>query len=117
VAGFRGLPGSGAYCGSKAAAIAYLESLRIELRDTGVAVVTVCPGFISTPLTARNPYRMPFLMTPEKAARLTAQAIAGRRAFAVVPWQMALLGKVLRCAPRALFDPAVAGRKRKPREA
>lgn len=115
VAGFRGLPGSGAYCGSKAAAITYLESLRVELRDTGVSVVTVCPGFIATPLTARNPYRMPFLLTPEKAAELTARAIARRRAFHVLPWQMALLGKVLRCAPRALYDRAVAGRARKPR--
>lgn len=116
VAGFRGLPGSGAYCGSKAAAITYLESLRVELQDTGVAVVTVCPGFISTPLTARNPYRMPFLMTPDDAARRTANAIGQRRAFAVVPWQMAVLGRILRCAPRALFDRAVAGRARKPRD-
>ena len=57
VAGFRGLPGSGAYSASKAAAITYLESLRVELRGTGVAVVTICPGFIATPMTARNPYR------------------------------------------------------------
>ncbi len=116
VAGFRGLPGSGAYCGSKSAAITYLESLRVELRGTGVAVVTVCPGFIATPLTAKNPYRMPFLLTPAKAAMLTERAIARRRAFYVLPWQMALVGKLLRCAPRALFDRAVAGRARKPRQ-
>lgn len=115
VAGFRGLPGSGAYCGSKSAAITYLESLRIELRNTGVAVVTVCPGFIATPLTARNPYRMPFLLTPEEAAVLTARAIARRRRFHVLPWQMALLGRILRCVPRPIFDRAVAGRARKPR--
>lgn len=115
VAGFRGLPGSGAYCGSKAAAITYLESLRIELRGTGVAVVTVCPGFIATPLTQRNPYRMPFLLSPEKAAALTASAIARRRRFYVLPWQMALFGRLLRCVPRPIFDRAVAGRARKPR--
>ena len=62
VAGFRGLPGSGAYSASKAAAIIYLESLRVELADSGVAVVTICPGFIATPMTARNPYWMPFLI-------------------------------------------------------
>ncbi len=116
VAGFRGLPGSGAYCGSKSAAITYLESLRIELSDSGVAVVTVCPGFIATPLTARNPYRMPFLLTPEKAATLTAGAIARRKRFYVLPWQMAWLGRVLRCLPRPIFDRAVAGRARKPRQ-
>jgi NAD(P)-dependent dehydrogenase (short-subunit alcohol dehydrogenase family) len=60
VAGFRGLPGSGAYSASKAAAITYLESLRLELADSGVAVITICPGFIATPMTERNPYRMPF---------------------------------------------------------
>lgn len=115
VAGFRGLPGSGAYCGSKSAAITYLESLRIELRGSGVAVVTVCPGFIATPLTARNPYRMPFLLTPDAAAAQTARAIARRSRFHVLPWQMALFGRVLRCLPRPLFDRAVAGRARKPR--
>ena len=64
VAGFRGLPGSGAYSASKAAAITYLESLRVELAGSGVAVVTICPGFIATPMTARNPYWMPFLLAP-----------------------------------------------------
>jgi short-subunit dehydrogenase len=116
VGGFRGLPGSGAYCGSKAAVITYLESLRVELRGSGVAVVTLCPGFVATPLTERNPYRMPFLITADKAAALMAGAIARRKAFYVFPWQMAVLGRILRCAPRALYDAAVAGRKRKPRD-
>ena len=116
VGGFRGMPGSGAYCGSKAAVIIYLESLRVELVGSGVSVVTLCPGFISTPLTARNPYPMPFLLTPERAARLIERAIAARRRFYVLPWQMALLGKVLRCAPTALHDRVFAGRARKPRQ-
>jgi len=116
VAGFRGLPGSGAYCGSKAAAIAYLESLRVELRGTGVDVLTLCPGFVATPLTARNPYRMPFLIEADEAARLMAEAIARRRAFYVFPWQMAVLARLLRCLPRPLFDAATARRKRKPRD-
>ena len=55
VAGFRGLPGAGAYSASKAAAIAYLESLRVELRGSGVSVVTICPGYIATPMTAAQP--------------------------------------------------------------
>src|SRR5205823_1616688 len=101
---------------SKAAVIAYLESLRVELVGSGVAVVTVCPGFIATPMTRRNPYPMPFLLAPDKAARLIARAIARRRRFYVLPWQMAVLGKILRYAPRALYDRALAGRERKPRE-
>jgi short-subunit dehydrogenase len=115
VAGFRGLPGAGAYCASKAAAISYLESLRIELRGSGVAVVTICPGFIATPLTADNPYRMPFLMAPGPAAHAMARAIARRSAFSVVPWQMGVVGRLLWIAPRFLLDPILAGRKRKPR--
>jgi NAD(P)-dependent dehydrogenase (short-subunit alcohol dehydrogenase family) len=116
IAGFRGLPGAGAYSASKAAAIAYLESLRVELFGSGVAVVTICPGFIATPMTADNPYKMPFLLAPDRAARLMARAIARRRRFYVLPWQMALVGGLLRCVPRVLYDPVMARRKRKPRQ-
>ena len=117
VAGFRGLPGSGAYSASKAAAIAYLESLRVELVGSGVAVVTVCPGFVATPMTARNPYPMPFLLPPDRAAALIARAVARRRRFYVLPWPMAWIGRLLRVAPRSLYDRVLAGRKRKPRDA
>ena len=115
IAGFRGLPGAGAYSASKAAAIAYLESLRLELRDSGVAVVTVCPGYIATPMTARNPYRMPFLLDADKAARLIGRAVERRRRFYVLPWPMAIVGRVLRLLPRPLFDGAFARAPRKPR--
>ena len=69
VAGFRGLPGASAYSASKAAAISCLESLRVELRDSGVKVVTICPGYIKTPMTANNPYAMPFILDAGEAAR------------------------------------------------
>ncbi len=115
VAGYRGLPGSGAYSASKAAAISYLESLRVELRGSGVAVVTICPGFISTPMTARNPYRMPFLLAPDKAARLIARAVARRRRYYVLPWQMAWTGRALKLLPRPLYEFAFARARRKPR--
>ncbi len=115
IAGFRGLPGAAAYSASKAAAISCLESLRVELRGSGVAVVTLCPGFVATPMTARNPYRMPFIMQPERAAQLMARAIARRRRFYTLPWQVAWLGRLLRVLPRPLYDRVLAGRKRKPR--
>ena len=115
IAGFRGLPGSGAYSASKAAAIGYLESLRVELRASGIAVVTICPGYIATPMTASNPYRMPFLMQPEVAARKIARAIARRKRFYVLPWQMALAGRVFRALPRPLYDRMLANAPRKPR--
>jgi short-subunit dehydrogenase len=115
VAGFRGIPGSGAYSGSKAAAIAYLESLRVELRGSGVSVVTICPGYVATPMTSENPYRMPFLLAPDKAARLIARAIERRKRFYVLPWPMAVAGRVLRVLPRWLFDRLFAKAGRKPR--
>jgi NAD(P)-dependent dehydrogenase (short-subunit alcohol dehydrogenase family) len=117
IAGFRGLPGSGAYSASKAAAIAYLESLRVELRRSGIAVITVCPGYVETPMTAHNPYRMPFLMQPDVAARKIARAIARRKRFYVLPWPMAIAGCVLRALPRPLYDRVFANAPVKPRRA
>src|SRR5512139_406927 len=64
VAAIRGLPGHGAYCASKAGVVAYCESLRTECRASGVRVVTLLPGYVATPLTARNRYAMPFRMAP-----------------------------------------------------
>jgi len=116
VAGFRGMPGSGAYSASKSAVITYLESLRVELRDSGVAVMTICPGFIATPMTARNPYAMPFLLAPDKAARLIARAIGRRRRFYVLPWQMGWVGLLLKILPRPVYDFAFARAGRKPRQ-
>ncbi|MBS0321375.1 MAG: SDR family oxidoreductase [Proteobacteria bacterium] len=115
VAGFRGLPGSGAYSASKAAAISYLESLRVEFRGSGVRVVTICPGYVATPMTAGNPYRMPFLMPAERAAGRIVKAIAAGRSFYVLPWPMKQVGRVLRALPRPLYDRLFARAPRKPR--
>jgi short-subunit dehydrogenase len=117
VAGIRGLPGTEAYCASKSAAITYLESLRVGLRGSGVKVVTISPGFIRTPLTASNPYPMPFLTEPQVFAARAAAAIARQTSYTVIPWQMGVVAKLLRLLPNALFDRAFAGRKRKPRTA
>jgi short-subunit dehydrogenase len=115
VAGIRGLPGGGAYSASKAAAITYLESLRVELHGSGVSVVTICPGYVRTPLTAANSYRMPFLIDADDAARRIGRIVAAKRRFAVVPWRMALVAVVLRRVPRWLFDRLFAQAPRKAR--
>jgi len=115
VAGFRGLPGASAYSASKAAAISYLESLRVELRDSGVKVVTICPGYIKTPMTAINPYPMPFILDADEAARRMANAIRLKSAFVVIPWQMGLVGLVLKCLPRWIYDRLFVNAPRKPR--
>ena len=117
VAGIRGLPGHGAYCASKAAVISYCESLRGELRASGVKVITIAPGYIATPLTSQNRYAMPFLMQPEDFADRAFRAIEAGVTYRVIPWQMGVVAKLLRVLPNWLFDKALAGRPRKHRQA
>ncbi|HEX6297507.1 MAG TPA: SDR family oxidoreductase [Burkholderiales bacterium] len=115
VAGFRGLPGAGAYSASKSAAMNWLESLRAELHGSGISVVCICPGYIDTPMTQVNRYRMPFLLPADEAARRIARAIAARRRLAVIPWQMAAISLLMRAMPGALYDRLAARAPRKPR--
>jgi short-subunit dehydrogenase len=115
VAGIRGLPGHAAYCASKAAVISYCESLRGELRGSGVRVVTIAPGYVDTPLTRRNRYGMPFLMRPEEFAERAFHAIEVGASYRVIPWQMGVVAKLLRVLPDPLFDRLLAGRPRKHR--
>ena len=116
VAGVRGLPGAGAYSASKAAVRNYCESLRVELHGSGVCVVTIAPGFIRTPMTARNPYRMPFLMPVDEFARVAAGHIDRGTRSVVIPWQMGWVGALLRCVPGWMYDRLAARRERKPRQ-
>jgi short-subunit dehydrogenase len=115
VAAIRGLPGHGAYSASKAGVVAYCESLRVECRGSGVSVVTLLPGYVATPLTARNSYSMPFLMEPEAFAERAFRAIEAGTSYRVIPWPMGLLAKLLRLLPNRLYDRLLAGRGRKPR--
>jgi len=116
VAGIRGLPGAEAYSASKAAVISYCESLRLEMKPYGIQVVTICPGYIDTPMTQKNPYPMPFLMAPEKFAARAAAVIAAGGSYAVIPWQMAIVAKALRLLPNALYDLAFGKAPHKPRK-
>ncbi|MBO9650719.1 MAG: SDR family oxidoreductase [Variovorax sp.] len=115
VAAIRGLPGHGAYCASKAGVVAYCESLRTELRGSGVKVVTILPGYVDTPLTQGNRYGMPFLMQPSDFADKAFNAIEAGTSYRVIPWQMDVVAKLLRVLPNALFDRVVQGRGRKRR--
>ena len=115
VAAIRGLPGHAAYCASKAAVVAYCESLRGECFGSGVRVVTLLPGWIATPLTAGNRYAMPFLLQPAAFAERAFRAITRGVSYRVIPWQMGLVAKLLRLLPNPLFDRLFAGRGRKRR--
>jgi len=116
VAAVRGLPGAGAYSASKAAVRAYCESLRVELSLSGIRVVTIAPGFIKTPMTAQNPYKMPFLMPVDRFAAQAVNAIEKGVSYRVIPWQMAWVAKLLRIVPDGLYDYFAVRRKRKPRQ-
>ncbi|MDO6388233.1 MULTISPECIES: SDR family oxidoreductase [unclassified Uliginosibacterium] len=115
VAGVRGLPGAGAYSASKAAASRYLESLRVELRGTGVKVSEIRPGYIRTPMTDVNTYRMPFIIDADEAARRFIRAIERAPARATIPWQMAIVARLLAALPSFLYDRFAARAGRKPR--
>ncbi|MYN07378.1 SDR family oxidoreductase [Pseudoduganella aquatica] len=108
VAGIRGLPGAAAYSASKAAVISYCESLRLEMKPHGIDVVTIAPGYIDTPMTQRNAYPMPFLMAPEKFAAAAVRAIERGNSYAVIPWQMGVVAKLLRMLPNGVYDLAFA---------
>ncbi|HEY8100263.1 MAG TPA: SDR family oxidoreductase [Burkholderiaceae bacterium] len=108
VSGIRGLPGAEAYSASKAAVISYCESLRVELRASGVKVVTITPGYIDTPMTQVNHYAMPFLMPAEKFAAAAVTAIDAGTSYKVIPWQMGWVAKLLRLLPNWLYDAAFA---------
>jgi NAD(P)-dependent dehydrogenase (short-subunit alcohol dehydrogenase family) len=115
VAGIRGLPGAEAYSASKAAVSAYLESLRLEMRPYGIKVVNIAPGYIKTPMTAVNGYRMPFLLPVDQAAARFAAVIARGTSYTVIPWPMGIVAKLLRILPDWLYDRLFTSAPRKPR--
>jgi short-subunit dehydrogenase len=115
VAGIRGLPGAGAYSASKAAAIAYLESLRVEMLHHNIAVTTIAPGYIRTPMTDINTYSMPFLMDADIAAVKFVNAIENKRRFIVIPWQMGWVARLMRLIPPVLWDFMAKNAPHKPR--
>jgi short-subunit dehydrogenase len=99
----RGQPVFSGYCASKAAVGTLLEGLRIELRSYGIAVTTVRPGFVRTPMTAA--FKSPrFVMDVEPAARIILEGIAKRRAEVNFPWQSALVVAISKYLPNGLYD-------------
>lgn len=108
ISAVRGFPTAAPYCASKAALTTFLESLRGDLRGRGVKVITVSPGFVKTPLTDRNRFPMPFLQSPEVAARRIARGIAAGKREVHFPWRLTVPLKLLRCVPGAVFDALMA---------
>jgi short-subunit dehydrogenase len=99
LAAYKGLPGESGYCATKAAVNSYLEGLRIQLRGKGIAVTTICPGFVKTPMTASNDFHMPWLLEADEAARRIVRALRRRRKVYNFPWQLGLVMKVTAWVP------------------
>ncbi len=99
LAAYKGLPGEGVYCATKAAVNAFMEGLRIHLRDRGIAVTTICPGFVKTPMTAVNDFKMPFLLDADTAARRMLRALHRGRKVYNFPWQTTIFMKLMRWLP------------------
>ena len=111
LAGFRGLPKSAAYSASKAGMTAFFESVRLDVKHSGVDVTIIQPGFIKTPLTSGRANKMPFLMELEDAIPLFLKAIEQKKKFAAFPWQLATIVRAGKFMPAWLYD-RIAGRAR-----
>jgi len=106
LASYRGFPLTHAYCASKSALNVFLEGLRAEVVDRGVRITTVCPGFVRTPMIAKNTGATPFLLDADEAARRILSAVrAGRRVYNF-PWPMAALMKLVKILPNGVLDRA-----------
>jgi short-subunit dehydrogenase len=111
LAGFRGLPRSAAYSASKAALTTFFESIRLDVKDKGIAVTIIQPGFIRTPLTAARANKMPFLMELDDAIPLFVKAIEKKKKFAAFPWQLSTIVRAGKFMPAWMYD-RIAGRAR-----
>lgn len=114
-AGIRGIPGSGAYSASKAAVISYCESLRAEMLHHNIHVSTILPGYVRTPMTEQNQYKMPFLMDADVFASKFAEAVEHKARFKIIPWQMGVIAKIMRLIPPWLWDKLMKNAPRKKR--
>ena len=104
LAAYRGLPRSAAYCASKAALTAYFESVRIDLRNTGVGVTIIYPGFIKTDLTAGRAAKMPYLMELDVAVKKIVSAMEKEKKTYAFPWQLATFVRTGLLMPAPVYD-------------
>lgn len=104
IAGLRGLPTAASYSASKAAMQAFLEASRVELAPYDVGVTIVNPGFIATPMTEKNRFKMPFLMGVEEAAHVIVDGLEARKRVVEFPRPMSIAMRLVRALPDAVFD-------------
>jgi short-subunit dehydrogenase len=110
LASYLGMPGESGYCASKAAVNVYMEGLRVQLRRRCIAVTLVCPGFIDTPMTAVNTFKMPFLMKADRAAQLIVRALSRQKKVYNFPWQTTMMMKFACWLPDWMLERVFAGK-------
>lgn len=110
LAAYRGLPKTGAYCASKAGLLALFESLRIDLLKKSIAVTTICPGYIKTPMTDKNKFSMPFIMELEPALDKIERAIDAGWSEYAFPFTLATIVRIARWVPNSLYDKFMKGK-------
>jgi NADP-dependent 3-hydroxy acid dehydrogenase YdfG len=108
LAAFRGMPGNAAYCASKAAVATFMESVRVDLQPTRVRATTIYPGFVKTELTAKNKFRMPFLVEVDRAVEVMAKGIDNGAKTIAYPLPMVAVTRTLGAVPRSLYEPLAA---------
>ena len=111
LAAYRGLPGAAAYCASKAGLMEMLQSLRIDLKPYGIKVTTICPGFVKTPLTDRNDFKMPFLLELDDGARRIYRGVRSGGSEISFPFPLAPVARLARFLPNWMYDRVVAGQR------
>jgi short-subunit dehydrogenase len=105
LAAFRGLPKNAAYSGSKAFLTTFMESLRVDLRGTGVRVTCIHPGFVKSEMTAQNTFHMPFLLETQDAVERMGRGITRGETVVAFPWQLSAAVRLARALPDMIFDP------------
>lgn len=113
LAAFRGMPGAPAYCSSKAAVRIWGEALRAELAPKGIGVSVICPGFVTSRMTAANDFPMPMLMSAERAAAIIKRGLARNRGRIAFPWPMYAAARLIAALPAFLIDPLLRRAPRK----
>jgi short-subunit dehydrogenase len=107
LAGYRGLPRAAAYGASKSAMIHFLESIRFHLVRKGITISIVNPGFVKTPLTDKNDFKMPFLVDAPRAARIICDGIERGKREIAFPFPFNWVLKVARMLPAPLYESLV----------
>ena len=105
VAGYRGLPTGQPYCATKAALINYAESLYIDLKPKNIDVKVINPGFVETPLTDKNDFKMPMIIKAEDAANSLAKGLNSKSFEINFPKKFTSIMKIVNFLPRCLYFP------------